>query len=164
MNSRLVSIVVLGGALVFGACKKDDGNPTNSNNSNTTSGSFTFKVDGTAITVDSANAVLYTLGIPPNNREIDVYAFKGGSQVLEMHFLPRTGSQTAAQNFSGAWLTYEASNVDYHSQSGTLNLTTCDTTGGRFEGTFNFVGQPFGGSATKTITEGNLIVTRMTRQ
>ena len=98
MNSRLL-VMLLGGALVLGACKKDEGNPTNSTNTNP-SATFTFKLDGTAITVDSAYAVLYTLGITPNNREIDVYAFKGGSQVLEMHFLPRTGTQNAAQNFS----------------------------------------------------------------
>ncbi|MBI5472670.1 MAG: hypothetical protein HY961_10040 [Ignavibacteriae bacterium] len=161
MNSRLVFSLLFGVTLVFTACKKDEGSPTNSTNN---SSSFTFKVDGAAVTVDSAMAVLYTLGIPPNNREIDVFAFKGGSQVLEMHFLPRTGAQTAAQNFNGAWLTYESGAMQYHSQSGTLTLATCDTTGGRFEGTFNFVGQQFGGSATKSITEGTLLVTRFTRQ
>lgn len=109
-------------------------------------------------------AVLYTLGIPPNNREIDVFAYAGGVEVLEFHILPRTGAQTAAQNFNQAWLTYETGGLLYYSQSGTLTLTTCDTTAGRFEGTFNFVGQQPRGGATKTISDGNLVVTRMTRQ
>jgi hypothetical protein len=104
------------------------------------------------------------LGVPPNNREIDVFAFQGGIQVLEFHFLPRTGSQAAAQNFTEAWLTYETATTSYHSTSGTLSLTSCDTTGNRIEGTFNFVGTEFGGTATKTITEGNILVTRLTRQ
>ena len=48
--------------------------------------SFTYKADGTAVTVDSAHAVLYRLGIAPFNRMIDVYAYKGGIDLLEFHF------------------------------------------------------------------------------
>lgn len=158
---NLHATILFGIAILFAACKKDEANPA-SNNNNNTSGSFTFKVDGAAVTIDSARAVLYTLGIPPNNREIDVVAFHGGNEVLEFHFLPRTGAQAAAQNFTEAWLTYKSGGTNYHSQSGTLTLTTCDTIGGRFEGTFNFVSQ--GGSATRTITDGNLIVTRFERR
>jgi len=40
------------------------------------------------VSVDSVNATLYTLGVAPFNREIDVYAYKSGNQVLEMHFCP----------------------------------------------------------------------------
>ena len=116
------------------------------------------------MTVDSANAVLYTLGVPPNNREIDVFAFKGGLQVLEFHFLPRTGTQNAAQNFTEAWLTYQTAMDAYHSQSGSLVLTTCDTIASRIEGTFTFAGLQSGGTGTVSITEGNLLVTRLSIQ
>ncbi len=146
--------------MVLTSCKEDE--TTAPNNSPTPPSGLTFKVDGTLVTADSANAVLYTLGVPPNNREIDVFVFQGGSQVLEMHFLPKTGPQTAAQNFNEAWLTYETTSSHYHSQSGELNLSTCDTTGNQLEGTFNFVGLESGGSTTKNITEGNLIVTQIT--
>jgi len=153
---------VLCGAMFISSCKKDES--TSPTNSPTPTSSSSFKADGTSVTIDSAYAVLYTLGVPPNNREIDVFAFAGGMQVLEFHFLPRTGSQTAAQNFNQAWLTYQTSTADYHSQSGTLALTTCDTVSNRIQGTFNFVGLQSGGTATKTITDGQLLVTRLTRQ
>jgi hypothetical protein len=113
--------------------------------------------------VSCPESVLYTLDMPPNNREIDVFAYKGLVQVLEFHFLPRTGAQTAAQNCNGAWLMYESGGTSYHSQSGTLTQTTCDTTSGRIEGTFNFVGLQSGG-LLRRIKEGNLSVTRLTKQ
>ncbi len=159
MTQRVLAFL-LTATLFLSACKEET--ILVNGISNNPPGSFTFKVDGTAVTIDSARAVLYNLGIPPNNREIDVYAFQGGNQVLEFHFLPRTGAKTAAQNFTGAWLTYKTAGTSYHSQSGTLNLTVSDTTGGRFEATFNFVGNS--GTATKNITEGTMVVTRMTRQ
>jgi hypothetical protein len=163
MTKHNLLAAVLSTVLLFTACKKDEENPANNNTTNPP-GSFTFKVDGTPVTIDSARAVLYTTVIPPNPRKIDVFAYQGGSEVLEFHFYPRTGAQAAAQNFDGAWLTYESGGVDYHSQTGTMNLTVSDTTGGRFEGTFNFVGKQSGGTLTKNITEGNMVVTRMTRQ
>ncbi len=162
-STTILFTALLSSALTLSACKKDEASPTSNNNNSTTS-SFTFKVDGSTVTVDSANAVLYTLGVAPHNREIDVFAYKGGRLVLEFHFLPRTGAQAAAQSFAGSWLTYVTPATQYHSQSGTLTLTTCDTTGNRIEGRFDFVGQQIGGSATKTISEGTLLVTRLTRQ
>ena len=159
-RSAATTATLLLAAALFASCSSDDDQPVNPGG--TPSSGFTFKVDGTSVTVDSARAVLYTLGIPPNNREVDVFAYAGGQEVLEFHFLPRTGTQTAAQNFNEAWLTYESHGTNYHSQSGQLVLTTCDTTAGRFEGTFQFVGQS--GTTTHTITEGRLLVTRMTRQ
>jgi len=125
---------------------------------------FTFKVDGTAVTADSANAVLYNLGVAPYNREIDVYVFKSGQQVLEMHFHPIAAVYNASNNFSDAWLTYDLGMDTYDSESGKLVLTTCDTVNKKITGTFNFVGKLFTGSATKTITEGNLMVTKLSKQ
>jgi hypothetical protein len=135
------------------ACKKDS---TDDNRSTATG--FSYKAEGTAVTVDSTQAVLYTLGVAPFNRMIDVYAFKGGMQVMEFHFKPTTGSYTADGSFTNCWLTHLTGinfPADYYnSTSGNLTLSVCDTVNKRIQGTFNFVGN--NGSATKNITEGSM--------
>jgi len=57
----------------------------------TTSGS-TFKLDGIATTIDSASAMLYSNA---SGRQMDIYAYKGGNEILEFHFAPTSGSKTA---------------------------------------------------------------------
>ena len=131
-----------------------------------TTAAFTFKVDGgAAITVDSATAVLYNLS--GGARFMDVYAYKGGAEIMEFHFDPQTGSQTVGNALGAALLTYmESDTSSYDSQSGALNITTCDTTGNKIEGDFNFVGKvyPYTGTTSHTITEGHLVVSKLTRQ
>jgi hypothetical protein len=153
-------LIIFSASLLISSCKKSESTPE----PEPAPASFTFKVDGTAVTADSANAVLYSLGVAPYNREIDVYAFKAGQQVLEMHFHPAAATYPASASFDGAWLTYDQGAETYDSQSGTLSLTTCDTVNNKITGTFNFIGKVYGGTATKTITEGNLLVTRLRRQ
>ncbi len=130
------------------------------------SAAFTFKVDGgAAITVDSATAMLYNL--PGGARYMDVYAYKGGSEVLEFHLTPQTGSTTAGTTLGTTLMTYmETVTSSYDSQSGTLNVTTCDTPGNKIEGDFNFVGKvyPYTGSTIHTITEGHMVVSKITKQ
>ena len=96
---------------------------------------------------------------------------KDGKQVLEMHMPATTGNypaQHAALTLTESWLTYQANNGlsypdDYfESNSGTMNLTTCDLVGDELRGTFNFVGN--NGTSNKTITEGNLVVSEITHQ
>ena len=126
---------------------------------------FTFKLDGgAAITVDSANAVLYNL---MGSRAMDVYAYKGGNEVLEFHFAPTVGVKTAGTTLgTGSFLTYMSSpTMSFDSQSGSMNITTCDTVGNKIMGDFNFVAKqyPYTGSTVKTITEGHMIVTKVSR-
>ncbi|MBK7692308.1 MAG: hypothetical protein IPJ31_14790 [Bacteroidetes bacterium] len=153
MNSQVFFLLLFLVSMV--ACKKK----TSTTNPPATT-EFTFKVDGTAIKVDSAKATLYTLGIAPFGRMIDVYAFKGGIEVLEFHFRPITGTSVADGTFSNSWLTYKAGNVFpddyYHSSSGTLKISLCDTLTKKIEGTFDFIGS--NGTGTKNITEGILKV------
>jgi len=155
-------LIIFFATFLFSSCKKNESAPEPTSSPAPTT--FTFKVDGTAVTVDSANAVLYNLGVSPYNREIDVYAFKAGQQVLEMHFHPVAATYNASMSFDVAWLTYDEGIDTYDSQSGKLVLTTCDTVNNKIAGTFNFVGKLYTGSATKTITEGNLLVTKLLRQ
>jgi len=154
------SIAVISSALFFSSCSKSSSTPEPTPVPST----FTFKVGGVGVTVDSANAVLYNLGVAPFNREIDVYAFKAGQQVLEMHFKPTAGTYNASTSFDGAWLSYDEGIDTYDSQSGSLVLTTCDTISNKIAGTFNFTGKLFTGSATKNITEGTLLVTKLRKQ
>ena len=100
-------------------------------------------------------------------REIDIYAFKGGMQVLEFHFLPKPGIQPVSQDFNSAWLTYITNNgatfpSDYnHCVSGNFNLTTCDTIANKIIGSFNFIGN--NGTSNKSITAGTININTLKR-
>jgi hypothetical protein len=168
MKTNYLFITLIAAGLISFSCKKD----TVSNTTTppvTTSGVITYN-DGNAIAVDSANAVLYTTSQVggPAQREIDVYAFKGGMQVLEFHFLPKTGAQPVAQDFNSAWLTYMTNNgisfpADYYNCiSGSFNLTTCDTVANKLIGTFSFIGN--NGSANKSITAGTINMSTLKKQ
>jgi hypothetical protein len=146
------------------SCKK--ASTTDTTSTTTVSGSFTFKVDGSAaITVDSAKGYLYS--VKNIGRQMDVYAYKGGVEIMEFHFDPKTGTKTAGTTLgAGAFLTYmESPTKSWDSQSGTLNLTTCDTVGKKVEGDFSFVSKqyPYTGTAIKTITEGHMVFTKITK-
>jgi hypothetical protein len=148
----------------FTSCKKNDN--SNPAKKPTTLGAFSYKVDGGGtVTVDSANAILYTTG---KVREIDVFAFKGGQQVMEFHFSPKTGDQSVGGGFgSAALLTYmESPTASYDSQSGNFNLSVSDTIGKKIVGTFNFVGKqyPYTSGTSHTITEGQMTVTKLIKQ
>ncbi|MEO6631028.1 MAG: hypothetical protein ABIN13_04875 [Mucilaginibacter sp.] len=149
-------------SLTIAACKKDSKTPTPAK----TTGKFTFKLDGgAAITVDSANATLYSVAAV--GRMMDVYAYKSGVEILEFHFAPKTGTKTAGTTLgTGAFLTYMESPVlSFDSQSGSLNVTTCDTVGNKVEGDFSFVAKqyPYTGGTSKSITEGHMVLTKISK-
>lgn len=130
----------------------------------------TFKLDGVLVTADETNATLYN-NTTAGGMYIDVYVIKGGKQVLEMHMPASNGNypaQHAANTMTESWMTYQANDglnypEDYFdSDSGAMNLTTCDLVGDELRGTFNFVGN--NGASTKNITEGNLVVSTITHQ
>ncbi len=155
------TLLLLSFACVLNSCKK---NSATDNLPAAATGKFTFKVDGSAaILVDSATAQLYSTA---SGRQMDIYAYKSGAEILEFHFDPKTGTKAAGTTLdSGAFLTYlETPTTSYDSQSGTLTLTTCDTVGMKIEGDFNFVGKqyPYTG-ASKTITEGHMLVTKISK-
>jgi hypothetical protein len=151
----LFTVLAIVSIVIFSSCKKTS---TTVDPVPAASGAFTFKVDGGAtITVDSANAAIYNrIGF---GRFIDVYAFKGGTQVLEFHFAPTTGVKDAATTLL-SYLTKTPLN-SYDSQSGSLNLITCDTVTNKLIGDFNFVGKSFNSNEIKTITEGHMVVTKI---
>ena len=166
MNKTLSSIiVVLILMLASISCKKTDSEPSNNSTPTSNSTAAISYNDGTSVSVDSAQAVLYTAGGGVIQREIDIYAFKGGKQVLEFHFQPKTGSQPVAQNFASAWLTYLTNNManypeDYYNcKSGNFNLTTCDTVANKIIGTFDFIGN--NGTIDKSITAGKINISKI---
>lgn len=147
-SKTILEIAFLMLVLIAASCKKDD---SSNNNSNTES--LSFKVDGTVTVCDSAVATLYTNSVT-NARMIDVLAFKGGADIIEFHMQPKAGTYAADGTFTNAWITYFPNLTDfYHSTSGSLVLTKCDTVGNVIQGTFNFTGKSISG-ATKSITEG----------
>ena len=154
-TKTIFSILAIVSVVIFSSCNKAS---TTVDAAPTASGAFTFKVDGGAtITVDSANAAIYNrIGF---GRFIDVYAFKGGAQVLEFHFAPTTGVKDAATTLL-SYITKTPLN-SYDSQSGSLNLITCDTVTNKLIGDFNFVGKSFNSNEIKTITEGHMVVTKI---
>jgi hypothetical protein len=166
-TSMLVFLLIAVSIAVLSCGKNNDVTPK----IDTTITGFTFKADGGAtVTVDSANAVLYTPPFAGAMRTMDVYAFKGGKQVLEFHFAPATGAKSVGGTFGmgGTLLTYIAPSPlqSFDSQSGTLNLTTCDTVGNKIIGDFNFVAKeyPYTGTTTHSITEGHMSVTKLSKQ
>jgi hypothetical protein len=166
---RKIQLAMMLGILVAGGCSKDETTtPDNTNNGGTSSASVSFKVDGTKIEADSAFAVLYTFTIPPHDRKIDVFAFKGGALVLEGHFAPKTGAQTIGTTTATAMLTYKAGadlSEYYNSKSGNFSFSECDTVGNKLTATFDFVGeQLMGGTGTKNITEGSIKLSSLRRQ
>jgi hypothetical protein len=150
---------------LFSCKKKEDPITPTPTNTVVNPGGFNFKLDGgSPITIDSANAFLYTNG---GQRLMDVFVYKGGNEILEFHFAPTTGSKAAGTTLgSGAFLTYLSSPTQsFDSQSGTLNVTTCDTIGNKLVGDFNFVAKeyPYTSSTTKTITEGHMTLTKISK-
>lgn len=165
--SSIATCALLFIALDFTSCSKSSTSSTPTPTPTPTPTGFTYKVDGGAtITVDSANATLYTSG---THREMDVYAFKGGQQVMEFHFEPTTGAKNADTMINSlALLTYMETPVkSFDSQSGMLTVTTCDTTAPKIIGDFNFVGKQYPyttTTATHTITEGHMVITKVSHQ
>ena len=152
-------------ASIVSSCTKDSS--TNNSTSSSASGGTSYKVDGgSTITVDSTNAVLYT-NFATKVRTIDVYAFKAGKQVLEFHFLPKTGNQVVynAQGATASLSFLENQTASFDAQSGSFNLTVCDTIGKKIVGTFGFVGKlyPYTANTAHTISEGKLSVTKLTK-
>lgn len=158
---KLIAMATIFTGFIFTSCKKST-TSTNTNTTTTTT-SFTFKKDGTLVTVDSAKATIFT-SVLTNTRMIDVYAFAGGTQVLEMHFAPTTGSRAVDKTFANSWLTYISATDYYDGTSGTLNITKCDTVNNNIEGTFNFSGSAAIGTGSANITDGNMVVNKMTHQ
>jgi hypothetical protein len=166
-NSIYKKITMLALVLLSISCSSDSsdsGNP-NPGDPNAT----TFKLDGVLITADETDATLYNNTLA-GGQYLDIYAYKAGVQVLELHMPATVGNfpaQHAGFTMTDSWLTYQSGSTDpildyYHSDSGTMNLTTCDLVGDELRGTFNFVGNNT--AATKNITEGNLVVTEITHQ
>jgi len=151
--------------LVLASCSDAD----STGNSATTTNKTTFKLNGVLITADETKATHYTNTVE-GGKYIDVFAYKGGKQILELHFPATAGTYPAQQSFNmtTSWLTYIANggtdySADfYNSTSGSITLTTLDLTGNKIRGTFNFVGNNT--SVNATITEGILVVDQITNQ
>ncbi len=120
------------------------------------------------ITADETTATLYTNPVA-GGHYIDVYATKDGVEVLELHMPASVGNYPAQRSgftLTESWLTYETGGADpildnFHSDSGTMDLTTGDLTTDELRGTFNFIGN--NGTTTKNITEGKIVVSEITR-
>jgi hypothetical protein len=161
------TIAIFTVALAMISCKKEETSTTTTPITNSTS-PISYN-DGADVSVDSANAVLYSTnpGTGPQ-REIDIYGYKNGKLVLEFHFLPKTGTQPVAQSLASAWLTYLTNNGAvypsdyYHCKSGNFNLTTCDTIANKIVGTFDFIGN--NETSDKSISSGKINITKIKRQ
>lgn len=161
LKISLKAFSIILGLTALVACQKSS---TLDSNSSIGSTKFTYKVNGIASTADSAIAVLYG---PKSSRGMDIYSQTGKKEGMEFHFSPKTGVQPVGSltGGNGILLTYyDPNSVEYDSQSGSFNLSTCDTLK-KIEGDFSFLGKMQSpGTGTKTITEGHLIVTKILHQ
>lgn len=164
--SILAKTMVLALVFFLTGCSNDSKSSTSGTPS---ADKTTFKLDGVLITADETEATVYTNAIA-GGQYIDVFAYKAGVQVLELHMPATVGNypaQHAGFTMTNSWLTYQSGGTDpiadnFHSDSGTMNLTTCDLTADELRGTFNFVGNNT--TSTKNITEGKLVVSEITHQ
>lgn len=163
-NAIKLTLVLITVLFIGVSCSKDDSTPTPTPTPTPvdTSGKTSFKVNGTLIVADETQATYYTHGIT-GTKFIDIFANKGGKQVLELHFPASVGTFPAKMEFTNtsSWLTYQDTK-DYHSTAGEMKVTTFDLTGNKIEGTFYFEGKD--GADVKTITEGKLFVNKITVQ
>jgi hypothetical protein len=149
---------------LFSSCTR---NETSSTPNNTIIGNsdFSYKVAGVSKSVDSANSTLYTSSLT-GLRLLDVYAYKTGKLVLEMHFAPKTGSQTVGNDLSKAWLTVVTGTKYpddvYNCTTGIFQLSVCDTINNKLTGTFSFTGS--NGTSNISVTDGILVVNKMVKQ
>lgn len=152
--------------LMLNSCTSDD----SSNGETTpTADATSFKLDGVLITADETKATYYTNNVA-GGKYIDIYAFKAGKQVLELHFPATMATYPAKQSFdmTSSWLTYQANGgttfpADYfHSTSGEMKVTTMDLTSKKIKGTFSFVGNNT--IKNVNITEGVLVANTITVQ
>lgn len=160
--------------LLLAACKRtsDDGltpiipnnnpNPTDTTTPPKADSAFSYTVDNNNINIDSAYGSLYTSSLT-QKRIVDVFAFKNGSLVFEMHFQPVLGNQIVTTDLNYAWLTYVAGNNfpqdQYDSRDGNFALTVCDTINKKIQGTFDFIGN--NGTTDKKITNGKLFINKL---
>ncbi len=160
LQTQLLACLCL--SLALTACKKASSDPSPTP---AATGGFHYKADGVlTASVDSAYAILYG---PKASRAMDVYSFKGKKEGMEFHFSPVTGAQTVGSLSGGGILLtfYDANGIEFDSQSGSFNLTSCDTLNKKIEGDFSFAGKMQApGTGTKTITEGHLVVTKIYHQ
>lgn len=136
-------------------------------------GKTTFKQNGNLIESDSTVGILYTTVIN-GKRMLDVNVYKSGNVVLEMHMPPSKGNFPVALNIGStttSWLTYieyplgSSTPSDYFDgDTGSMNLTTCDTVTKNINGAFSFSGDNSSATTTKNITEGKLVVSKLKRQ
>lgn len=160
-NTKHFLLAAFIGTLLFSCSKTETTTPITTGNND----AFTYKVDGVAKTIDSASSTLYTSSLN-GQRLLDVYAYKAGEMVLEMHFQPKTGSQTVGKDLSQAWLTLVTGpkypDDMYNCASGSFQLSVCDTINNKLVGTFSFTGN--NGTNNKTVSDGVLLVNKMTKQ
>lgn len=162
-NTKHSLIVLLLSTLIF-SCSRETTTPNNINTA-PNNGTFTYKVAGVAKLIDSASSTLYTSSLT-GVRLLDVYAYKAGEMVLEMHFAPKTGSQIVGKDLNQAWLTV-VTGINYPDDvydcaSGSFQLSVCDTVNNKLVGTFSFIGN--NGKSNITVSDGVLSVNKMVKQ
>lgn len=132
----------------------------------TESTTFSFKSSGADVPVDSTYAYLYTYTTSTESRrQIQILAYSGGKQVLEILALARTGPQPV---LSDCFITYyknggyNSSDV-FISDAGGVNFSTCDTVLNSIKGTFSVESSVNADSMSNVITEGKIFIDKINR-
>ncbi len=122
---------------------------------------FSFTVSGTDVSVDSTYAQLYTFTTSTSSRrQIQILAYSGGKQVIEILALAKLGAQNALTECNVTYFNnggYNSSDV-YIADIGGVNFTTCDTSTNIIQGTFGADEMVNSDSLTKNITNGKIYI------
>jgi hypothetical protein len=144
MKSKTSIIVVLSILFLCGLCKKDD----NTSNSSGGSGIMTATIDGSSW---SANAsMLYYLDVDAPVGATIIGQSVPDAKEIYFHFPGKiaVGTFTITASSSGvtAYFADTPNKIEYNAISGTIAITKKEND--KISGTFNFIGQLDGGSAT----------------
>lgn len=135
-----------------------EGDLGNTNGNTNSDNSFFAKVDGTEFVEDSFTGAKLTVGATTT---ITLSAVKNSLETIGLFFpadiIPGTYNLSSFGEYRGQ---YSISTTDINgAQSGTVTVTTHNPATRYLEATFNFEAGPIGGTATHSITEGDLVIT-----
>ena len=138
---------------IFSACNKAV-NPT----------TFSFTLNGSDVVVDSSYAQVYTYTSGSvSRRQIQILAYSGGKQVLEILALPKIGSQPVLTNSFITYFNnggYNSSDV-FYADAGGVNFTTCDTAENIIQGTFSAENMINSDSLVRNISNGKIYIDKI---
>lgn len=156
----LLALVLVG---IFSCKKKDDKKEEETPVVTPTTGNtMTAKVNGNAWAISGNNSATAKLSVGINQGPPKIYIFQGQtssslySNVIWIYTPYQTGTIDLRNTPGCDAIYFDNAGQSYHVNSGSMNITTMDTTSKvKFKATFSFITDSIGGKAFN-VTEGSI--------